>query len=103
MPFDPATPLTMMEKRTFGFASRRHEITGEPLEISAGAPSPRLQAYLLHLPTIERRDGKEAAAAMRKKLEDADKFNAAQAGMATAKSALASDGVSASSAEKAAT
>lgn len=73
MPIDPATPLTMMEKRTFGFSSRRHEITGEPLEVSAGALSPRLQAYLLHLPTIERREGKAAAAEIRKKLEDADK------------------------------
>lgn len=95
--------LSLPEAIVFGDDAKLHPITNLPLEQGVGALSPRLQAYRMHLPLIEQRDGKEAAAAMRKRLEDADKFVAAQTGMAAAKNKLASDGVSASAAEKGAT
>jgi hypothetical protein len=96
---NPREAISRTEILVFGNTTR-HPITGEPLEMGSGALSPRDQAYNVHLKTIAERDGKAAAAEMRKKIEDADKFAAAQTSMAAAKSTLASDGVSVTAAEK---
>jgi hypothetical protein len=101
-PRDGRNPaLSLPEAIVFGNDAQLHPITKMPLEQGSGAHSPRDQAFLVHLPEIARLHGKAAADAMRQKLIDADNLTAAQTAEAAAKAALARDGVSVTSAEKA--
>jgi hypothetical protein len=68
MPFDSKHPLTPMERAVFGDSSYRHEITGEPVEIGEHAHPPDVQAALVHVLEIERRECKAAADEVRQKL-----------------------------------
>jgi hypothetical protein len=64
---DPNTPLSVIEKQTFGPDARRHPVTGHPLEMGSGALSELEQGYN-HLRVILQTEGKAAADAMRGKL-----------------------------------
>jgi hypothetical protein len=68
MPHDPKHLLSETEKHVFGPDSYRDEITGEPVEISSGALPVEQQRALVHVLEIERREGKEAADAVRRKI-----------------------------------
>ena len=71
MPPNPLHPLTRVEKLVYGEDGVRHPISGYCIERGYGALSPDLQAEMLHLPAIERAEGKAAADAIRRKLQAA--------------------------------
>jgi hypothetical protein len=69
MPHDPKHPLNEMEKKVFGPDARRHEVTGEILETGSGALPVDIQAAVVHVAEIERREGKAVADEVRRKLK----------------------------------
>jgi hypothetical protein len=69
MPQDPNRKLSPMEIRIFGADAKIHPITGEVLEQGSGAHPPDVQAALVHVLEIERREGKAAADEVRRKLK----------------------------------
>lgn len=69
MPFDPAEPLTEMERRTFGVDAFRHPVCGFIVEMGQGA-LPVEQQVANHLIQVARAEGRAAAAALRKRVDD---------------------------------
>jgi hypothetical protein len=69
MPHDPKHKLTPEEIKTFGADSFRHPITGEPVELGSGALPVDVQAAVVHVAEIERREGKAVADEVRRKLK----------------------------------
>jgi hypothetical protein len=78
------------EKLVFGHDAKRHPITGLVLEQGSGALSPDLQARRVHLPEIARTQGPDAAAEVRKRLDEADAAPKAAAA-AAARGAMVAD------------
>jgi hypothetical protein len=68
MPPNPDHPLTYAEKLIFGFDGQRHPVTGMCLMRGSGAGTPDEQAIRIHLPEIEKAEGKEVANEIRRKL-----------------------------------
>jgi hypothetical protein len=68
MPHDPRHKLTPEEIKTFRADSYRHPISGEPVEMGSGALPPDVQAAVVHVAEIERREGPEVANEVRRKL-----------------------------------
>jgi hypothetical protein len=60
--------LHVHDQMVYGADAKLHPVTLMPLEQGSGAHAPDDQALLVHLPEIERTQGKAAADAMRIKL-----------------------------------
>jgi hypothetical protein len=69
MPQDPKRKLSPTEVHQYGADAKIHEITGEVIEQGSGALDPDMQAALVHVLEIERREGKEAADEVRRRLD----------------------------------
>ena len=69
MPHDPTRKLSPAEIRTYGADAKIHQITGEVVEQGSGAHPPDVQAALVHVLEIERREGRAAADKVRAKLK----------------------------------
>jgi hypothetical protein len=69
---DPKHELDETEKHVFGADAKRHPICGFVIEQGSGALAVELQAELF-CQNLERTEGPQAAAAMRKKLQIAKK------------------------------
>jgi hypothetical protein len=65
---NPKHPLTHVQKLVYGEDGQRHWLSGYPLERGCGALSPDDQAKLLHIPEIERLEGKAIANEFRRRL-----------------------------------
>ncbi len=68
----PAAPLSRVELLVFG-PTKRHPITGFPIELGSGA-LPIAQQAQLHCSLIDEEAGKAAGDTMRKKLADALRY-----------------------------
>jgi hypothetical protein len=101
MPIDPTLPLSVEERRTFGADCLRDSLTGLPLEQGVGALSVRAQRYGPHLDYILATEGKEARAKMFSRLQEVDRFDAAQKAAAAEQLKLEATGVTPAVAEKA--
>jgi hypothetical protein len=66
---DPTRKLSVTEAHVFGADAVIHPITNMPLEQGSGALPVDVQAAVVHVAEIERREGRAAADIVRKKLD----------------------------------